>query len=126
MNGKIPLLALTLTLLLNLLGIIATSDPAAATPDEVKWSKVNIPTEGDTGNWVLANGSNGQYLNIAIDGTLYSYANPAGTSYTLFKSADAGYSWPTTGKVQKAIVDIAIALDDANIVYYATMWWTRY
>ena len=63
MNGKIPLLALTLTLLLNLLGIIATSDPAAATPDEVKWSKVNIPTEGDTGNWVLANG---QWLKRAI------------------------------------------------------------
>ena len=63
---------------------------------------------------------------MAIDGTLYSYANPVGTSYTLFKSADAGYSWPTTGKVKEAIVDIAIALDDANIVYYATMWWTRY
>jgi len=27
---------------------------AIASPDEVKWSRVNIPTEGKAGDWVLA------------------------------------------------------------------------
>ena len=62
--------------------------PAIATPDEVKWSKVNIPTEGKLGDWVLANGSDVQHLTMAIDDSLYGYADPSGTSYTLFKSTD--------------------------------------
>ena len=75
---KIPVLALALTLLLSLLGTISAPDPAVATPDEVKWSRVNIPTEGETGNWVLASGSNVQHLTMAVDGTFYCYANPSG------------------------------------------------
>ncbi len=120
-KSKIPVIALTLTLLLSLLGTISPTNPAAATPDEVKWSRVNIPTEGEAGNWMLASGSNLQHLTMAIDSTLYCYANPSGTSYTLFKSTDAGYSWSHTGKVKDAIVDIATAPDDANIIYYATV-----
>jgi len=120
-TAKIPLAALILALLLSLLGAISAPDPAAATPDEVKWSRVNIPTEGETGNWVLASGSNVQHLTMAVDSTFYCYANPSGTSYTLFKSTDAGYNWSPIGKVEDAIVDIATAPDDASIVYYATV-----
>jgi len=58
---------------------------------------------------------------MAIDGTLYAYANPSGTSYTLFKSTDGGYSWSYAGEVTDNIVDIATAPDDTSIVYYATV-----
>ncbi len=119
-KSKIPALALALALLLSLLGTISAPDPAVAAPDEVKWSRVNIPTEGETGNWVLASGSNVQHLTMAVDGTFYCYANPSGTSYTLFKSTDAGYNWSPIGKVEDAIVALATAPDDASIVYYAT------
>ncbi len=100
-------------LLLSLAGSIA---PAVAAPDEVKWSRFDIPLDGKPGNWVLADGSDVQHLTVAGDGTLYAYGK--GLTYTLYKSTDGGYSWSPIGKVQDAIVDIAIALDDA--VYYAT------
>ncbi len=105
---------------MSLLISIYPTSPATATPDEAKWSRVNIPTEGEAGNWVLASGSNIQHLTMADDGTLYGYANPSGTSYTLFKSTDAGYSWSYSGKVKDAIVALATAPDDADIIYYAT------
>ena len=114
------LVALALTLLLSLPGSFFHPSPATAAPDEVKWSRVDIPTEGEIGNWVLASGSSIQHLTMANDGTIYGYASPSGTSYTLFKSRDAGYSWSYTGQVRDAIVDIATARDDANLVYYAT------
>ena len=117
---KVLPLALILTLLLNLISSILLTSPVVAAPAEVKWSRVNIPTEGATGNWVLASGSNVQHLTMASDGTLYCYANPSGTSYTLFKSTNGGSSWSSTGKVTDAIVDIATAPDDASTIYYAT------
>lgn len=93
--------------------------PAAATPNnEVRWSTVDIPTEGKAGNWVLADGSDIQHLTMAIDGTVYAYGK--GLTYTLFKSTDDGYSWSHTGQVKDVIVDIATAPDDASIIYYAT------
>ena len=111
-------LAVGLILLLSLLG---SSSPAIANPGIVKWSGVNIPTEGESGNWVLASGSDVQHLTMAIDGSLYCYADPSGTSYTLFKSTDGGYSWSYTGRVKDDIVDIATAPDDAGVIYYATL-----
>ena len=113
-------LALGLFLLLSLLGSSVTVNPVSASPDEVKWSRVNIPTEGTAGNWVLAKGADVQQLTMAIDGALYCYANPTGVNFTLFKSTDNGYSWSHVGKVTDSIVDIATAPDDADIVYYAT------
>ncbi len=113
-------IVLTPTLLLGMLGIISIPNPATPTSAQVKWSAVNIPAEGDTGNWVLASGSNVQQLAMAIDGSLYCHANPSGTSYTLFKSTDNGSSWSYTGGVKDTIVDIATASDNASIVYYAT------
>ena len=106
-------IALGVILLLSLLGSIS---PAVATPDEVKWSRFDIPLDGKPGNWVLADGSDVQHLTMASDGTLYAYGK--GLTYTLYESADGGYSWSAMGKVTDAIVDIAIAPD--GVVYYAT------
>ncbi len=106
--------------LILLLSLLSYSTSATANSSTVKWLCVNIPTEGESGNWVLASGSDVQYLRRAIDGTLYCYAKPSGTSYTLFRSTDGGYSWSYTGKVKDAIVDIATAPDNASLVYYAT------
>jgi len=89
---------------------------AVATPDEVKWSRVNIPAGGKRGDWVLASGSDVQYLTLGIDGSLYCYANPSGTSYTLFKSTDGGYSWSYTD-YNKAIVALVSSSIDADIIY---------
>jgi len=104
--------AITLVALLSLLG----STLAVASPDEVKWSRVNIPAEGKAGDWVLASGSDVQHLVMASDGTLYCYANPSGTSYTLFKSTDGGYSWSYTD-YDKAIVALVGSDIDADIIY---------
>lgn len=119
-KSKIIFATLALTLLLSLPGLPSPNRLAAA-PDEGRWSRVNIPTEGEAGNWVLASGSNVRHLTMAADGSLYSYANPSGTSDTLFKSTDAGDTWSTSGKVKDAIVDIATAPEDASLVYYATV-----
>ena len=91
-----------------------------ASPDTVKWTRVNIPADGQDGNWATANSSDVKHLTMAADGTLYAYANPSGTSYTLFKSTDGGYGWSYTGKVEDTIVDIATAPDEAEVIYYAT------
>ena len=103
---------------LLLLAWLSLTAPAIANPDLVKWSRVNIPTDGEAGGWGLASGSDVQHLTMATDGTLYAYGK--GLSYTLYKSADQGYSWQAMGKVQDDIVDIATAPFDANVVYYAT------
>ena len=105
-----------LTLLLSL--SISGANPAVASLDEVKWARVDIPTEGKAGDWVLADGSDVQHLIMASDGTLYAYAK--GLTYTLYKSTDDGYSWSYIGDVQDEIVDIATAPDDTSFIYYAT------
>ena len=107
-------IASALGLLLLLLLIL--TPPVFAEPDTVKWSRVNIPTQGKAGSWVLAAGSDVQHLTIASNGTLYAYGK--GLTYTLYQSTDNGYSWSAIGKVQDEIVDIAVAPD--NVVYYAT------
>ena len=77
--------AVGLLLLLSLLVSISPLTAAVAAPDEAKWSRVNIPTEGRAGNRVLASGSDVAHLTLAIDGTLYAYVK--GLTYTLFLSA---------------------------------------
>ncbi|MCK4790004.1 MAG: hypothetical protein KAV87_40075, partial [Desulfobacteraceae bacterium] len=120
MTNKRCLLALSLILLLSLF-VSTIPTPVNATPEVAEWSTVNIPTDGKSGNWVLADGSDIQHLVMAIDGTIYAGANPSGTSYTLFKSTDDGFSWEYTGKVTDDIVDIATSPDDADTIYYATL-----
>jgi hypothetical protein len=119
-RSRVTAAVLALTLLFGLIPAISSGRPVHAAPDEVRWSKVNIPAQGATGKWVLASGSDVRYLTLAIDGTLYGYATPSETSDTLFKSKDGGYSWSPTGNVQDAVVGIVTAPDDASLVYYAT------
>ncbi len=88
-----------------------------ASPEAVKWTKVSIPTEGEAGDWVLADGSDIRRLITAPDGTLY--ASCFGLTYTLYKSNNGGTGWVHTG-VQDTIVDIAASPHDAGTVYYAT------
>jgi len=107
-------------MVMGLLGSLLPLNNTSAAPAEIEWSRVNIPAEGEPGNWVLARDSNIQHLTTADGGTLYCYASPLGTSCTLFKSEDGGYSWSYTGGVEEVIVDIAAVPGDANIVYYAT------
>jgi len=118
---EIIIKALTLISLLGLLSTTFSSERAGATLEEAKWCRVNTPAEGETGGWVLASGSDVRLLTRAIDGTLYCYANPSGTSYTLFRSIDAGYSWSHSGKVTETIVAIAASPDQADVIYYATV-----
>lgn len=108
-------------LILSFLGITLFPSPASsASIEPVTWIPVNLPADGIAGNWVLADGSDAQCLTMAPDGTLYCYANPSGTTYTLFKSLDGGSTWSFTGKVKDAIVAITVAADDSRYVYYAT------
>ena len=111
---------LALILLLSLLGSI-TATATTATQEMSEWFTVHTPTDGKSGNWVLAAGSDIQHLVMAIDGTIYAGANPSGTSYTLFQSTDGGFSWEDTGKVKDDIVDIATSPDDADTIYYSTL-----
>jgi len=104
---------------LGLILLISLVTPIVASPDEVKWSRLSIPREGKTGNWVLASGSDIQHLTLTTDGTLYAYGK--GLDFTLYHSIDNGYSWSYTGKVEDDIVAIATAPDDADTICYATV-----
>ncbi len=104
-----------------LLDLLISATPAGATAvatDELRWSPVNIPTEGKAGNWVLAAGSDVQHLAQAIDGSLY--ASVSGLTYTLYKSTNSGYAWSYVGNVRDSIVDVATSPHDAGWLYYAT------
>jgi len=105
------IMGLGLVLLLSL-SIFSTS-PTVASAGEVKWTRVNIPTEGTGGNWVLADGSDIQHLTEATDGTLYAYGK--GLTYTLYKSTNGGYSWSYIGNVQDNIVDCVVTITSSVI-----------
>ena len=71
---------LTLILFPALIVVIIPFHHPVLAADAAQWTPVNIPTEGVTGKWTLANGSDIRYLTMANDGTLYCYANPTGTT----------------------------------------------
>jgi photosystem II stability/assembly factor-like uncharacterized protein len=108
--------AVTLGLILLILSSFAT--PAAASPDLLEWTRVNIPTDGEKGDWRLGWGSDIQHLTAASDGTLYAYGR--GLDYSLYSSDDGGYSWQAMAEVVDGIVAIATDPNDASLVYYAT------
>jgi len=108
---------LTLALILQFC-LMLSLNAAVARADEVKWSEVNLPSPGKAGNWVLAPGSDIQYLTRAVDGSLYAYGK--GLTYTLYQSTNNGYSWSYIGKVQDSMVAIATLPQDAKTIYYAT------
>jgi len=112
--------AIRVMLFLPLIAAIFSVSRPVSAADTAQWSPVNIPTEGVAGKWTLAAGSDIRCLTMGNDGTLYCYATPSGTTYTLFKSMDAGRSWTTTGKVSDTIIDIAISPQDSSSVYYTT------
>lgn len=99
---------------------LVSAFPEPANADNLTWSRFDIPSNGISGKWVLAEGSDVRYPTLAIDGTLYCYANPTGTPYRLFKSTDGGYTWSYTGRVTDTISDIAIIPDNPLGIYYAT------
>jgi len=108
--------AVALGLLLLMLSSFTT--PAAASTDLLKWSRVNVPADGEKGDWGLAWGSDIKHPTVASDGTLYACVR--GLGYTLYSSADGGYSWQARGEVEDDIVAIATDPDDASLVYYAS------
>ncbi len=110
-------LLLSLGALVSIL-VFSLTQNATASADEVKWSRVNIPAEGNAGGWLLASGSDVQHLTMSDSGTLYAYV--PGLTYTLYQSTDDGYSWSYIGDVQDSIVDIAIPTKDEDTIYYAT------
>jgi len=87
---------------------------------DLEWSRYNIPAGGVSGKWLLAPGSDISVLTRASDGTLYCCANPAGTSYRLFKSTDCGRSWAYTGRVEDLVIDIAISASNPEVIFYAS------
>lgn len=91
---------------------------AVADVEEPRWSRVNIPAEGEAGGRVLAGGSDIKTLAMAADGTLYAHAD--GLTNSLYKSSDGGKSWTSPGSVTDSIMDIATAPNDTGTVYYAT------
>jgi hypothetical protein len=113
-------LILPLVLLSVILALFVPAKIISAADSGLTWRKVNLPAEGKAGGWVLAKGANIRCLTQSADGTLYCYANPAGTTYTLFKSVDNGLSWSFTGGVTDVIFDIVSPPDNANVLYYAT------
>ncbi len=113
-------ISILITGLIPLLGVsvIIPSFPAEASTEAVKWTRVNIPTEGEAGDWVLADGSDVRHMTAAPDGTLYACGQ--GLTYKLYKSTDSGISWVQIGGVQDTIVDIAVSPHDTGTIYYAT------
>jgi photosystem II stability/assembly factor-like uncharacterized protein len=91
---------------------------AAAAPEAVRWTKVNTPTEGEAGDWVLAAGSDIQHLAMSGDGSLY--ASVSGLEYTLYRSTDGGCRWEHIGDVRNTITGIAVSPHDSDNIYYAT------
>jgi hypothetical protein len=111
--------AATLLLLVLLFSTGVPAIPTAgASPEAVKWTKVNIPAAGEAGNFVLAPGSDVRRLVAAVDGALYAAVR--GLEFTLYRSGDGGRAWSPVGNVRDDIVDIATSPRDAGVVYYAT------
>jgi len=104
--------------LVTLLLILSTTAPAAASPEPLEWTPVNIPADGERGDWGLGWGSDVLQLAAADDGTLY--ASVRGLDYSLYSSDDGGYSWQPTAEVTDDIIAIAIAPDDSAICYATT------
>jgi len=111
---------LGLVLLVCLLGFTSPKHAAASSPGDVRWTPVDIPTQGKPGNWVLTRNSDVRHLAVAADGTLYAATDSPETSDTLFQSLDGGHRWSATGNISDTIVALATAAENAGVVCYAT------
>ena len=111
-------LTIPLSSLLILILLVCCAPPLSASAEPLRWTRVNIPTGNEAGNWVLAAGSNIRSMAAAADGALYAAVQ--GLPSTLYKSTDGGLTWTAAGNVQDTIVDIAVSSDDPSRIYYAT------
>jgi photosystem II stability/assembly factor-like uncharacterized protein len=112
------LLALSAVLLTPLLFLAPHSMPVTASAEPLRWTKVNIPADGEAGNWVLASGSDIQRLALASDGSIYACVQ--GLANSLYRSNDGGLGWTSIGNVADNIIGMALSPRDPNRVYYAT------
>ncbi|MFC1917775.1 hypothetical protein ACFLXH_03885 [Chloroflexota bacterium] len=117
-SKSLPLLSLILALMLSPFTMLFPQNTTLAATDTVKWSRVNIPTEGDGGDWVLAANSDIKHLHMATDGILFAYGE--GLTLTLYRSENGGYNWSPLGDVRDEIVDITTAPGEDYAIYYAT------
>ena len=81
-------LSITLISFLCLNIIYLPAHPATAASGAARWTRVNIPAEGDAGKWVLADGSDIRCVTMSGDGTIYAHVS--GLTYTLYRSTDGG------------------------------------
>lgn len=107
-----------LTILIICLALLAA--PGFAADDAVRWNALETPSDGKSGGWVLAAGSDVRYLTRTADGTLYAYANPSGTPSRLFKSADNGRIWSATGDIEETITAISAGTRGVSPLVAAT------
>ncbi|MFC1894072.1 hypothetical protein ACFLYR_08710 [Chloroflexota bacterium] len=91
-------MAILVAVALGLILLFGLAPTEAASPDEVKRSRVNIPGEGTSGDWVLAKNSDIRHLAVAADGTLY--ANGQGLSCTLYKSTNESHGWSVQARLR--------------------------
>lgn len=89
------------SLLAVILSLIGYRSPVSASPESLRWTKVNIPAGSEAGNWVLADGSDVRHLAMGADGALY--ASVQGLTYTLYRSGDGGLSWAAIGSQPRGI-----------------------
>ena len=112
---------LVTAVIVGLLGMCffpSTNTPVMASDDAAIWAEVSLPAQGINGGWVLAEGSDIQYLTASPDGALYAIGK--GLTDTLYRSGDNGASWSSVGKVTDDIVAVAFSPGNSGAVYYTT------
>ena len=98
-------------------GILAPRAISAA-EDAAKWIPFDIPAKGESGGWMLAEGSDIMLLTQADDGTMYACVS--GLTYTLYRSTDGGRRWSHFTNCIDTITGIAVPPGDAGTIYYVS------
>ncbi len=132
MKGKIPkfigvLAALMLVFSFSFVPMVASPEPAAA--GDLRFSEVDVPEEGEDGDWALALYSDITAIAIspdfAADETIYIAATDLDDDFdAILKSTDAGLEWEVLEETEDEGPFIAIAIspdyDSDEIVFAAT------
>ena len=103
---------------LLVLSFITITNETLASADPVRWNAFELPGEGISSGWVLAEGSDIEVLASSSDGRLY--AGVTGLPYTLYTSTNYGLTWSATGKVTDDIISVAASPGNPGTIYYAT------
>jgi hypothetical protein len=107
-----------ISLLLLLIILIGNNTIVESASEAARWQKVDIPLQGEIGSWLLAKDSD--ITCLTSDSKNILYAGVSGLPSNLYKSADNGISWQALTNNSDTIIDIVVAPDDDNIIYYAT------